>query len=429
MNYLIQNAEIIDPYSPFHRKKCTLFIEGGKISKIAESHDFPTADFPDTKRIEAETLKLSVGWFDMRASLKDPGLEHKETLDTGIEAALQGGFTEIAILPNTLPVIQTKNALNYVKKYNASGLLQIHPIAAVTLETEGRELTEMLDLHHHGAVAFSDGSKPVWHSDILVKTLQYLQMFDGLLMNRSEDQLLTLYGVMNEGINSTLLGMKGMPRLAEEMMIQRDLSFLEYAGGKIHFSLISSAGSVALIRQAKQKGLQVTCDMATHQIAFNDSALMEFDTNFKVNPPFRTEADIEALWEGLEDGTIDVLVSDHNPQDEESKNLEFDLAEFGISSLETSFALIHKHNLQHNRLSLEQLLEKFTYNPRKILKLPIPQIAEGQQANLTLFDTEKVWVLEAAQMKSKSKNTPFLGQVFRGKAIAVFNQGKYHEII
>ena len=429
MDYLIQNAEIIDPHSPHHRQKRSILIQGGKISKIAEENHFLAENHPETRKFDATGLKLSVGWFDFRVSIKDPGLEFKETLETCIAAAQQGGFTEVVALPNTIPVVQTKNELNYIQKYNQEQALKIYPVAAVTLDTEGKELTEMLDLHHHGAIAFSDGEKPIWHSDILVKTLQYLQKFDGLLINRPEDQLLTMYGSMNEGINSTLLGMKGMPNLAEEMMIQRDLNFLEYAGGKLHFSLISTKRSVELIRQAKQKGLQVTCDMAMHQIAFDDSALMEFDTNYKVKPPFRTQEDIEALWEGLADGTIDVLVSDHNPQDEESKQLEFDQAEFGISSIETAFALIHKHNLQKKKLSLEQLLEKFTINPRKILNLPIPKIKEGEIANLSLFDTEKVWVLETKEMKSKSKNTPFLGQAFRGKAVAVFNQGKFYEII
>ena len=429
MDYLIQNAEIIDPHSPHHRQKRSILIQGGKISKVAEENIFFAENHPNLQKFDAKGLKLSVGWFDFRVSLKDPGLEYKETLESGITAAQQGGFTEIVTLPNTIPVIQSKNELNYIQRFNQSGILQIHPIAAVTLNTEGKELTEMLDLHHHGAIAFSDGEKPIWHSDILIKTLQYLQKFDGLLINRPEDQLLTLYGSMNEGINSTLLGMKGMPALAEEMMIQRDLNFLEYTGGKIHFSLISTKGAVELIREAKQKGLKVTCDMAMHQIAFDDSALMEFDTHYKVRPPFRTQEDIDALWEGLEDGTIDILVSDHNPQDEESKQLEFDQADFGISSIETAFALMYKHNLQKKKLSLEQLLEKFTINPRKILNLSIPKIEEGEEANLTLFDTEKVWILESSQMKSKSKNTPFLGQAFRGRAVAIFNQGKYYEII
>jgi dihydroorotase len=279
----------------------------------------------------------------------------------------------------------------------------------------------MIDLHTAGAIAFTDGHKPVWHSDILVKTLQYLQTFDGLLINRPEDVLLAQFGQMHEGITSTMLGLKGIPALAEEMMIARDLRFLEYAGGKIHFSAISTATSLELIRQGKRNGLQVTCDMAAHQIAFDDTALLNFDTNLKVNPPFRSQTDIEAIWKGLADGTIDAIVSDHNPLDEESKKLEFDLAEFGIIGLQTAFAVMNTFN---QTLSLEKLIEKFTVRPRQILKLPSVHIAEGQPANLTLFNTEQQWTFTEKLIRSKSRNTPFIGHTFRGKPVGIINNGK-----
>jgi dihydroorotase len=279
----------------------------------------------------------------------------------------------------------------------------------------------MIDLHQAGVVAFTDGLKPVWHSDILVKTLQYLQTFDGLLINRPEDTLLTQFGNMHEGIASTMLGLKGMPALAEEMMIARDLRFLEYAGGKIHFSAISTAKSVQLIREAKQKGLQVSCDIAAHQIAFEDTALMGFDTNLKVNPPFRTRQDIQALLEGLADDTIDAIVSDHNPLDEECKKLEFDLAEFGIIGLETAFAVI---NTYRGELPLEKIIEKLTVIPRLILDLPLPELQEGKPANLTVFNSEDEWQFTEKHIRSKSKNTPFIGHTFKGKALAIINNGK-----
>ncbi|HAS42809.1 MAG TPA: dihydroorotase [Microscillaceae bacterium] len=416
MNYLIHNVEIIDKHSEFNRQRKSILIEKGVISQISDISS--THSTEHLQVINGQDLQLSPGWFDLRASFRDPGYEHKETLTTGCDAAQTGGFTEVAVLPNTNPVIQSKNELAYLKNHNQHHLVTIHPIAAITIDTKGKELTEMIDLHTHGAVAFSDGEKPVWHSDILVKTLQYLQKFDGLLINRPEDLMLTQFGTMNEGVSSTMLGLKGMPALAEEMMIRRDLDFLEYAGGKIHFSTISSAKSVELIRQAKQKGLRVTCDIAAHQIAFDDAALMEFNSYLKVNPPFRTSKDLEALLLGLQDGTIDVVVSDHQPQDEESKNLEFDQAEFGALGLETMFAVLNTYQQRH--LSLEALVDKITHQPRKILNLPPVSVQVGAEANLTLFDAQKKWTVSESDFKSKSNNSPFVGQTLTGKPIAVF---------
>ncbi len=423
MDYLIQKVEILDKYSPFYHQEVDLRIQDGVIREINPTQD-DLSNHAAQRVLSGAHLKASIGWFDLRASFGDPGFEHKETLQTGRDAAQRGGFSEIALLPNTHPVVQNKNTIAYLQKSNAEHLVKLHPIAAVTLNTEGKELTEMIDLHHSGAVAFSDGDEPIWHSDILVKTLLYLQKFDGLLMNRAEDKMLTRLGTMHEGVQSTLLGLRGIPSLAEEMMIQRDLSFLEYAGGKIHFSVISSAKSVELIRQAKQKGLAVTCDVAAHQMAFTDEALQEFDTNFKVNPPFRTQQDIDALWEGLRDGTIDVIVSDHHPQDEESKQIEFDQAAFGMISLESFFPVVWQES--KGKISLEELLEKFTYRPREILKQPLPSIREGELAHLTLFSTEQEWTYEPFSQGSKSRNTPFYHQVFRGKALGVFHQNQVY---
>jgi len=422
MRILIQSAEIVDDSSPFQGQKVDLLIENGQIREIAA-----TIDQQADQVIDAEGLHLSVGWLDMRVSAKDPGQEYKEDLVSVSRAAAAGGFTEIAVLPDTHPGVQSKEAVLYQRKAVAGGPVRILPIASVTLKNEGKELAEMIDLHHAGAVAFSDGEKPIWHTDIFVKTLQYLQPWGGLLINRPEDTLLTRFGTMNEGVSSTMLGLKGRPKLAEEMMIVRDLQLLEYAmvvGRQevaLHFSLISAAGSVALIREAKRKGLPISCDIAAHQIAFDDTALADFDTNLKVNPPFRSQSDIAALWEGLSDGTIDAIVSDHNPQDEESKKLEFDLAEFGIIGLETAFAVINTHN---PGLPLGRLIEKFTVQPRRILRQLQPQIAEGQPANLTLFDTRTEWTFTEADIRSKSRNTPFVGKKLKGRPVATLYNGQ-----
>ncbi|MBC7922511.1 MAG: dihydroorotase [Ferruginibacter sp.] len=447
MRILIRSAEIVDPASPFHGQRKDILVEDGVIRRVGEG-----AETGVDYRLEGAGRYVSTGWVDMRVSAKDPGQEQKEDLSSVVRAAAAGGFTEIAVLPNTQPVVQTKEAIAYQKRAGERGPVRIHPIAAVTLNHAGKELTEMIDLHRAGAVAFSDGTVPLWHADVFVKTLQYLQPLGGLLINRPEDPMLTRYGTMNEGLTSTMLGLKGMPKLAEELMLMRDLALLEYVtepdgrtlpkerceaarDGRtpdgpgnvvLHFSLISTARSVALIREAKRNGWPVSCDVAAHQIAFHDSALVDFDTNLKVNPPFRSPEDVAALWEGLADGTIDAIVSDHNPQDEESKKLEFDLAEFGVIGLETAFAVVNTHN---PGLPLFRLVEKLTTQPRRILRLPPPRIEEGQPANLTFFDAHVEWTFTEADIRSKSGNSPFIGHRFKGRPLATMINGQLSIIV
>ncbi|HXA02173.1 MAG TPA: dihydroorotase, partial [Cytophagaceae bacterium] len=312
--------------------------------------------------------------------------------------------------------------ISYIKTKAAGTILDIYPIAALTIGSKGEELTEMIDLHYGGAVAFSDGNKPVWHSDVLYKALQYIQTFGGLLIEHAEDKYLTMGGQMNEGKISTSLGLKGIPKISEELIIERDLKMLEYSGGRIHFSHISSPKSLDMIRSAKRKGLNVTCDIAVYQLVFDDSQLIGFDTNLKVNPPIRAKEDLKYFWKAIEDDTIDVIVTDHNPQDEESKNTEFDQADFGMIGLETAFAAFNTFNRD---IKLEKFVEKVTIAPRKILKLDLPKIKEGEHANLTLFDPDKEWIFSKENIRSKSKNSPFIGKKLKGKVVAVFNKNKY----
>lgn len=356
----------------------------------------------------------------MHAYTGEPGLEYKEDLESLAAAAAAGGFTEVVCLPNTNPVVQTKGAISYIKSKSQYLPVTLLPAGAVTVDAQGKELTEMIDLHQAGAVAFSDGTHPLQGADVTLKALQYMQMFNGLLMNKPEHTRLTENGQMHEGEASTRLGMRGIPALAEEVMVTRDLQLLSYTGGKLHFSLISTAAAIDAIRQAKAAGLQVTCDVASYQAAFTDETISAFDTAYKVAPPFRTAADAAAIKEGLRDGTIDVLVSAHNPQDTEAKKLEFDLAEFGIINLETAFA-VAQSTLE---LSLEQLLEKFTTNPRRILGIAEPKIAVGEAANLTLFNPEAHWTPRMEATKSKSYNSPFYGQELRGKVIGIIHKGQ-----
>ena len=415
MDIVLNSVEIFDKRSPYHGKQKNVHIKNGVIASISSQK------IKARKTVHAKGLKLSIGWFDVGAYFADPGFEHKESLESGRNLAEKSGFTGVAVLPNTQPTVQSKNEVAYITANNENALSQLHALGAISVKTEGKELTEMIDLHHAGAVGFTDGFNPIWHTDILLKTLQYLQKFDGLLINRAEDKMLTMFGSMHEGTQSTLLGLKGMPGLAEEVMVQRDLQLLDYAGGRIHFSNVSTAGAVELIRKAKKKGLAVTCDVAVHQIAFSDKVLVDYDTNFKVNPPFRESSDIKALIRGLKDGTIDLIVSGHCPQDEESKNLEFDLADFGIIGLQTFMPIIRGH---YQDIPLEDLISRFTTRPREILGLPIPEIKAGTPADLTLFDPDKKWDYTIETNLSKSKNSPLLGQTLTGKSVGVFNNGK-----
>jgi dihydroorotase len=415
MKILIQSAKIISPGSPHHLKKRNVLIANGKIAEVGERK------YSADKEIDADGMLLSIGWFDLGAFVGDPGLEYKEDIASLVRAAAAGGFTEVAVLPNTHPAVQTKNEIAYLTQGNANRLVQIHALANVTKNGKGEELTEMIDLHEAGAIAFTDGLKSVWHTDIFLKSLQYLQKFDGLLIDHPEDNWLNLFGQMHEGEVSTSLGLKGMPRLAEEVAVRKNLELLGYAGGRLHFSKVSTAKTIEMVRAAKKKGLNITCDITSYQPLMEDNLVVDFDTNYKLNPPLREKSDNEALIKGLNDGTIDVLTSGHLPQDEESKMVEFDMAEFGITNLQTFASQLV---LLSKSVDMEDLIAKVTVAPRQILKMEVPIIEEDSKANLTLFDPSAEWTFDASQNFSKSKNSPWLGQTLKGKAVAVFNNGK-----
>lgn len=416
MNVFLRAATIYHPTSEYHLQKQNILIEKGRISYIG------TEEKEADKTIEAGDLWVSAGWLDMFALGGEPGLEHKEDLESLAAAAAAGGFTEVVCLPNLDPVVQTKGAVNYIRNRSQQLPVTIHPAGAVTTDTEGKELTEMIDLRQAGAVAFTDGIHPIQGAEVMVKALQYLQLFDGLLMNRAENTRLTAFGQMHEGVASTMLGMKGMPALAEETIVARDLQLLTYTGGKLHFSLVSTKAAIESIRKAKVEGLQVTCDVASYQAAFTDETIAPFDTNYKVNPPFRSAADAEAIKQGLADGTIDAIVSGHQPHDTESKKLEFDLAEFGIINLETAFSAAI--GTLTDVVPLETILEKLTTAPRRILQLPQPELTIGEEANLTIFDPKQTWVYEENTSRSKGVNSPFFGKELTGKVIGIIHKGQ-----
>lgn len=413
MEFLIRSAQIVDKYSSHNLSKKDILISNGLIKAIDSDIDF------NGQIVSGENLKVSVGWVDMRAHYQDPGNEHKEDLETGCSVAAAAGFTDVVLLPNTNPVVNTKNSVSYFLKWNKHSVVQLHPIAAVSVDCDGKELTEMIDLHTAGAVAFSDGLKPIWHTDIMLKSLQYLQKFDGLLINKPQDEMLTAFGHMNEGRVSTLMGLKGMPVLAEAIMIQRDLRLLEYAGGRLHFSLVSSKEGIDLIREAKANGLNVTCDVGINYLKYTDADLEDYDTHLKVNPPYRTELDRQALIEAVKDGTVDCLVSDHIPHDEESKKLEFDLADFGSSNQQAFFSVLNEV-FKDQSVSYIHL---FSENPRKLLKMNRPTIEVGSEACLTIFNNDQ-WRLDASSNRSKSVAAPSFNNDLQGKVIGIVNNGQ-----
>jgi dihydroorotase len=415
MKLLIQKARIIDPESTWNGKIADVMIDNGVVTEIGEKLAASGAEV-----FTAANLHVSPGWFDMQANFRDPGFEYKEDLDSGAAAAVSGGFTGLALMPSTQPPIHSKAEVEYIRNKAKHTPVDIFPVGTVSHQLEGNELSEMYDMHLSGAVAFSDDKKPIKNSGLLLRALLYSKNFNRLIMTHCEEKSLSADGKMNEGVTSTTLGLKGMPALAEEVMLARNIQVLEYSGGNLHIASVSTANSVDLIRAAKAKGLQISASVNTHHLVLDDKALFDFDSNLKVNPPLRGAADIAALKKGLADGTIDVIVSDHAPEDTENKELEFDFAAFGMLGLETAYALANSYS----GLTPEQLVNKMAVNPRRLLGLDVPSIKIGNKANLTLFDPTLTWSFTEKDIRSKSRNTPFIGHTFKGKALGIVNKGK-----
>ena len=365
---------------------------------------------------------VSAGWFDAGIQACDPGYEHREDLYSAARAAAAGGYTAVANFPNTHPAIHSKSEVLYVKNKMSASPVTFHPIGAVSLGCEGKDLSELFDMHTAGAVAFSDGSKAVQDAGLLLRALMYSKAFNGLIVNEPHHKTIAAGGQMHEGVLSTSLGLKGVPALAEEIMVQRDLSLLEYAHGRLHLHLLSAAKSVALVRAAKKAGLPVTASVAVANLCFTDEKLAHFESNWKIMPPLRSRSDADALIEGVKDGTIDFICSNHTPWDEESKNLEFPYAEFGMIGLETAFALCR--TVLHQALTLSELIEKIAVAPRRVFGLPVPVIQPGARAEITVFNPDMEWTFNEKDIRSKSRNTPFIGQTFKGKVLGIVNNGQ-----
>ena len=413
---LIKNVTILDSRSKHHRKKRDLLIRNGKIEKIQSKINAPKA-----KVLQASGAFISIGWLDVGVHTGDPGHEHREDLQTVSAAAAAGGYTGIASFPNTSPTIHSKSEILYLKNNATNNLVDVFPIGAVSQNCKGVDITEMYDMHHAGAVAFSDGKKSIQNSGMMMRALQYVKAFEGTVMNHPHNSNIAQSGQMHEGRISTSLGMKGIPRLAEELMVQRDIYLAAYTDSKLHLSNISSEISESLVRTAKQKGVKVTASVSIFNLIFSDEALMDFDTQYKMIPPLREKNDIKALRKGLKNGSIDIITSNHTPVEEEGKNLEFLNADFGALGLQTTYALYNTYLSE--AIELEVFLEKIAIRPRQILNIPLPNIEEGATANLTIFDPNKIWIFSQKDILSKSKNSPIIGMELKGKVLGVVNKG------
>ncbi|MCF8423818.1 MAG: dihydroorotase [Bacteroidia bacterium] len=419
MNLLIKQATVIDSTSQYNGRVVDILIEKGVITQVKKN----IVPEKGIKTIEADGLHVSAGWLDMQVNFCDPGYEHKETLDNGLKSAAKGGFTSVCLMSGTNPPLHNKAQIEYVVNRAKGNLVDVLPIGTLSYNQEGKDLSEMYDMKLSGAAAFSDYKKTAKDAGLILRALQYSQNINSFIIAHCDDKTISHDGLVNEGVMSTKLGLKGIPALAEEIMLQRNIQILEYTGGKMHIPTISTKGSVELIKKAKAKKLNITCGVAAYNLLLDDSELEGFDTNYKVNPPLRTKEDIDALKKGIADGTIDVIVSDHNPQDIESKDLEFDLADNGMVGLESCFGVLNM--ALSSKLSLENIIDALTKNPRSILGLDTVSVKEGAEANLTLFNPTKKYVFGKSHLVSSNKNSGIIGKELKGGVIGVVNNNQY----
>jgi len=417
MKVLIKQATVVSPFSPFNGSIKDILIENGVIVQIADN-----IDHGEARIIAQQGLHVSVGWMDVFAHFCDPGFEYRETLETGAAAAAAGGFTEVMIVPNTHPVIHNKSQVEYIVQRSKSFPVNIHPIGAVTKNAEGNELAEMYDMQQSGAIAFGDGIHCIQNSGLLIKALQYVKTFDGTVIQLPDDKTIAAHGLMHEGIVSTQLGLPGKPAMAEELVVARDIKLTRYAESRLHFTGISSAKSVEYIQRAKKGGIRVSCSVSPYHLFFTDEDLRSYDTNLKVNPPIRDAANREALLQALTDGTIDCIASHHIPHNYDNKVCEFEYAKNGMAGLESLFAALWTVVAAH--WPLEKLIDLLAVAPRKIFGIPVPVIAEGEPANITLFNPGETFVFDKTMIRGKSQNNAFTGKSLRGKVIGIINKGK-----
>lgn len=417
MDALIKSAKIISPNSTFHLQTKDILISNGKIEKIEENI---TAS---CETINIEGLYVSDGWLDLFSILREPGNEHKDTIKTLLLSAAKGGFTQVLGVSGTTPPLDNKAQVQYSKINSAGNIVNLLPAGTITEGQKGEEITEMYDMHLSGAVAFSDGKKTLSNPELLKRALLYTKPFDGKIITYCEDKLVADNGMISEGEVAASLGLKVRPSLAEEIAINRDLFIAEYTEASIHITGVSSKKSVDIIREAKSKGIRVTCDVNIANLFFTDESVRSFDSNFKLLPPLRSDQDREGLINGLKDGTIDAVTSGHTPQDIESKFCEFDNAEFGAVTLEATFKALY--TVLKNEMSLEQIIDLISTAPLNILGIS-EKIEVGSAANLTLFLTNEATEFKLSDLKGVAKNSPFIGAKLEGDVVGIFNNNQLH---
>jgi dihydroorotase len=418
---LLRGGVILDA-SESSTTRSDILIRNGRIAEIGEGlRADGVGDFDCAGRF------ISAGWMDMHVHFREPGQEHKETIETGARAAAAGGFTAVACMPNTDPPIHTRDVVEFIAERARATAVDVYPIACVSKNRAGKELSEMADLVAGGAVAFSDDGSPVQDSGLMRRALEYSAMLNRPVINHMEDLTLSAHGQMHEGAVATRLGLGGIPALSEEVMIARDALIAEFTGGRIHVAHISTANAVDIVRRAKNRGVAITAEVCAHHFALTDEEVerTNYSTNTKMHPPLRTAADVEAIKEGLRDGTIDAICTDHAPHAAFEKETEFVAAPFGIIGLETAWGLVGRELIAPSVLTLEECVRKITVEPRRILRLANPEIRTGAAANLTIFDGETRWTFEARHIRSKSRNTPFVGAEMVGRAWAIYNKGQF----
>lgn len=419
--YLLQQGRLIDPPTGTDRV-IDMLIEDGIIRTI----DAKIEDVDNCEIIVCKDLIIAPGFVDMHVHLREPGYEHKETIASGTLAAAWGGFTAVCCMPNTNPVIDDESIVQFVQsqgKKSNHGIVDVFVVGAVTKGRQGKLMAPISELVQAGAIGLSDDGAPVHDAGIMRRAMEYASMYNVPIIQHCEDLDLAKGGVMNEGETATRLGLPGIPNVAEEVMIARDVMLAEYTRARYHAAHVSTAGSVALLREAKRKKIAVTCEVTPHHFTLTDSEVCSYDTNTKMNPPLRSQADVYAIKEGLRDGTIDVIATDHAPHSLDEKEVDYMQAPFGIVGLETAIGLALSELVASGVLTMAQVIEKFSTNPRKIIGKEIA-VAEGQIANLTIFDPALEWTVDCTQFHSKSKNSPFNGRPLRGKPVGIVNHNR-----
>jgi dihydroorotase len=419
MKLLIKGGRVVDPANNVD-EVLDLLIEKGKIKNLAKRIEDKQA-----KVIKAGGKVVVPGLIDMHTHLREPGREDEETIETGTRAAASGGFTSIACMANTEPVVDNQSIVKFIiDKAEKEGLVNVFPVGAITKGLKGEELAEIGELKKAGVVAISDDGEPLMNSEVMRRALEYSKMFALPIISHPEDKNLSAGGVMNEGYISTILGFKGIPPQAEEVMVARDLILAEMIGGNLHFAHLSTRGSVELVREAKARGVKVTSEATPHHFTLTDEEVRSFDTDTKVNPPLRTEEDVKAVKQGLREGVIDTIATDHAPHSFEEKNVEYDYAPFGVVGLETALPLVITELVEKKALSLKKAIAKLTINPAKILGIDKGTLARGKDADVTIIDLKKEIIVAPDKFKSKSKNSPFKNRKLRGTVVMTIVKGK-----